>query len=80
MRVGRKEVDIVSPDTEMVGEYANGVLLRRYVRGADADEPLVWYDSSDGFQRRWLRADERGSIIGWSDGSGVMRATFSYGP
>lgn len=65
---------------QMVGEYNSGVLLRRYVRGADADEPLVWYDASDGFQRRWLHADERGSIIGWSDGSGVMRATFTYGP
>jgi YD repeat-containing protein len=65
---------------QLAGEYNSGVLLRRYVHGADADEPLVWYDSADGFQRRWLHADERGSIIGWSDGSGVMRATFSYGP
>lgn len=50
----------------MVGEYAaSGTLLRRYVHGSDmkADDPLVWYEGSGTADRRWLYADERGSIV-----------------
>lgn len=47
-----------------------GSVLRRYVPGPGIDEPLVWYEGSGTTDRRWLQADERGSIIALSNGSG----------
>ncbi len=64
---------------EMVAEYdASNQLLRRYVYGAATDEPLVWYEGSGAATRRWLHADERGSIIAISDASGSELAINSY--
>jgi RHS repeat-associated protein len=48
-----------------------GTLLRRYVFGPGSDSPLVWYEGSGTTDRRWLHADERGSIIAVTNGSGV---------
>jgi RHS repeat-associated protein len=45
----------------------NGVLYRRYVPGPDVDETLVWYDSADTSQRRWLLANEEGSVTAITD-------------
>ena len=45
-------------------------LLRRYVHGPGIDEPLVWYEGAGTSDRRWLHADERGSIVGAFDSSG----------
>jgi RHS repeat-associated protein len=42
------------------------------------DEPLVWYEGSGTGDRRWLHADERGSIVAVSDGTGASIATNSY--
>lgn len=57
----------------LVAEYdASDQLLRRYVHGAAADEPLVWYEGSGTATRRWLHADERGSIIAISDANGAQ--------
>ena len=36
------------------------------------DEPLVWYEGAGLSTRRWLHADERGSVIAASDGSGNL--------
>src|SRR3954466_15137820 len=36
-------------------------LLRSYVYGPGADEPLVWYEMPGGFARKFLRADRQGS-------------------
>lgn len=67
----------------LVAEYdGSGNLLHRYVHGAWVDEPIVWYVGADTSQRRWLHADNRGSIIAWSDASGSVNQTqtFAYGP
>ncbi|WP_116811997.1 RHS repeat-associated core domain-containing protein [Steroidobacter cummioxidans] len=57
----------------LVAEYnASNQLLRRYVHGAAVDEPLVWYEGNGTATRRWLHADERGSIIAISDASGAL--------
>jgi len=65
---------------EIATEVANpsGAVLRRYVTGANADEPLVWYEGSGTNDRRWLIADERGSIVAVTDASGNSIATNSY--
>lgn len=61
-----------------VEQNASGIVLRRYVHGPGMDEPLVWYEGSGTSNRRWLHADERGSIIAVSDGTGASIATNRY--
>ena len=41
----------------------SNLLTRRYVHGPGMDEPLVWYEGSGTADRRWLLADERGSVV-----------------
>lgn len=55
----------------MIGEYnGSNVLQRRFVPGPATDEPVVWYEGSGTSDRRWLQADERGSIVTIMDASG----------
>jgi RHS repeat-associated protein len=61
-------------------EYdGTGTMLRRYVHGSGTDVPLVWYEGSTLTDRRWLHADERGSVIATSDGTGTA-TQYLYGP
>ena len=63
----------------LVAEYdGTNALLRRYVHGAGVDEPLVWYEGSGTSNRRFLHADERGSIVALTDSNGAIIATNSY--
>lgn len=52
--------------------------LRRYVYGPNVDEPLVWYEGSDFSDKRYLVADERGSIAAVTNSSGVATSINSY--
>jgi RHS repeat-associated protein len=65
--------------TELIQERSpsNG-LARRYVHGPGTDEPLVWYEGAGTTDRRWLHADERGSIIAVSNSAGSVIAINSY--
>ena len=64
----------------LVAEYnAAGTLQRRYVHGAGVDEPLLWYEGAALTDRRHLHSDERGSVIAWSNSSGVG-TLYTYGP
>ncbi|MBA3811548.1 MAG: RHS repeat-associated core domain-containing protein [Caulobacteraceae bacterium] len=66
---------------DLVAEYdASGNILRRHVFGPGVDEPLVWYQGPGTSDRRWLRADDAGSIIGWSDSAGALIAARGYDP
>ncbi|MCI4590405.1 hypothetical protein MOK15_09895 [Sphingobium sp. BYY-5] len=64
----------------MAAEVANpsGAITRRYVYGPGADEPVVWYEGSGTTDRRWLHADERGSIIAVTNSSGASLGTNRY--
>jgi RHS repeat-associated protein len=64
----------------MISEVDNpsGTVLRRYIYGPGDDEPLVWYEGSGTNDRRWLHADERGSVVAVTDGSGNAIAINSY--
>lgn len=64
----------------LVAEYsATNQLKHRYVFGPDVDEPVVWYDVTSGSGvRRWLHADERGSVIATSNASGSAYAVSQY--
>ncbi len=67
----------------LVAEYdAAGTMLRRYVHGAaeGIDDPLVWFEGASvaDSARRYLFADERGSIVAVTDGNGNALAINSY--
>jgi RHS repeat-associated protein len=55
-----------------------GSIWHRFVHGASVDEPLVWYKGSGTGNRRFLIADERGSIIAVTNSSGAIRDINTY--
>jgi RHS repeat-associated protein len=57
---------------------APNAILRRYVHGPGVDEPLVWYEGSGTTDRRFLHADERGSIVAISDSAGNVTNINKY--
>ncbi len=65
----------------LAGKYdSSHNILRRYVPGPGADEPVVWYEGAGVTDRRWLHADTQGSVIGYSDSGGNSKATYGYSP
>lgn len=64
----------------IIAEVASpsNTMLRRYVPGPGTDEPIVWYEGTGVTDRRFLQADERGSIISITDGAGNRLATNTY--
>jgi RHS repeat-associated protein len=62
---------------QLMLEYAGGI-TKRYVHGPGTDEPLVQYDGPTTANRKWLHADERGSIVALSDASGAKFAINTY--
>jgi RHS repeat-associated protein len=63
----------------MVAEYnATNVLQRRYVHGVGTDEPILSYEGSVLTNKRYLIADERGSIIAVTNAAGTSTATNKY--
>ncbi len=79
--VGAAVTAFLYDGADLVAEYNSaGALVRRYVHGPAVDEPLVWYEGSGTTDRRWLHADERGSVVAVSNSSGASIATYSYGP
>jgi RHS repeat-associated protein len=64
---------------KLITEISNiNVILRRYVHGPEPDEPLVWYEGTGTSDRRWLHADERGSVTAISNASGAALTVNSY--
>ncbi len=64
--------------TRLVTEWSGGVIAKRYVHGAGVDEPVLWYEGSGAGQRRWLDADERGSIVRVTNDAGTAVAVNTY--
>jgi RHS repeat-associated protein len=62
----------------MTAQGGTDALQRRYVHGPGTDEPLVWYAGAGTTDRRWLHADERGSVIAITDGTGAAMALNRY--
>jgi RHS repeat-associated protein len=64
---------------DLIAEYdAAGNMTRRYVHGPGVDEPILAYTGSGTGTRRWLHADERGSIVAESNSSGIVEQINSY--
>jgi RHS repeat-associated protein len=53
-------------------------MLRRHVHGPGTDEPLVTYEGASLTDKRYLHADERGSIIAISNASGQVTQINAY--
>ncbi len=65
--------------TDMISEYNSAnQLQRRFVHGFGTDNPLVWYEGSGTSDRRYIHADERGSVIALSNNSGTLIGTNAY--
>jgi RHS repeat-associated protein len=63
----------------MAAEYnSTNALQRRFVFAPGLDQPIVWYEGTGTTDRRFLSADERGSIIAVSNSSGVKLSTNGY--
>jgi RHS repeat-associated protein len=61
----------------IVGEYdTSGNLVFRYVMGAGTDEPLLAINGSG--TKKYLQADERGSIVARTDSSGALARANAY--
>jgi RHS repeat-associated protein len=66
--------------SEATAELENGTYAfkRRFVFGPGTDEPIVWYEGTGTSDRRFLHADERGSIVAVSNGSGAVTNINTY--
>ena len=64
---------------DMIAEYNSAsALTRRYVHGPGIDSPIVWYEGAGTNDRRFLHADERGSIVAVSNASGGLIRINTY--
>lgn len=61
-----------------IAANAGWATLRRYVPGPNPDETIVWYEGAGLNDRRWLQADERGSVIAVTDSGGNAIALNKY--
>ena len=59
-------------------DFSSGAITKRYVPGPGTDEPIVWYEGPTTNNRRWMQADERGSIVNLTDASGNTFAINTY--
>jgi RHS repeat-associated protein len=61
-----------------VDPASSNAVTRRYVWGPGADEPLIWYEGAGTASKRYLVADERGSVVAVTDSSGNALALNTY--
>ena len=59
-------------------DSSTGAVRRRYVPGPGTDEPVLWYEGSGTSDKRWLVADERGSVVAVTNASGNAINIKSY--
>jgi RHS repeat-associated protein len=57
---------------------ASGTVLRRYVHGPGADDPLLWYEGPGLTGLRSLQVDHQGSVVSVADSGGNLIGLNSY--
>jgi len=72
--------DYLYDGPDLIAQYSGTTILRRFVHGVGSDEPLVWFEGSATNAPKFLHADERGSIITVSDGTGNAAGSVKYSP
>ncbi len=76
---GAAETRFLYDGPDLIAEQtSNSTTLRRYVYGPGTDEPLIWYEGGGLSNRRWLHADERGSVIAVTNDAGAAIAINRY--
>ncbi len=82
VQVGSTTTEYLYDGGDLIAQYNGSATtpLRRFVHGANADEPLVVYEGSGTTNKSWLHADERGSIIAATNASGVAASSVKYRP
>jgi RHS repeat-associated protein len=77
-----KRTHFLHDGDELVAQYDHyGNMLRRFVHGGGAgDDPMVWFEGNTdaASARRFLYADERGSITAVTDTNGNVTAVNTY--
>ena len=77
--VGSTTTRMASDGLNLIAEYnGSNTLQRRYVHGPGMDEPLVWYEGAGTTDRRWFHADERGTVVKVTTGTGATLTTNTY--
>jgi len=74
-RVGSSAINYFLFDgDDLIGEFdgSTGAQTRRYVTGPSDDDPQVWYQGSGLTDRRYYHADQQGSIVAVSNGTGLL--------
>ncbi|MDN7134969.1 RHS repeat-associated core domain-containing protein [Pseudidiomarina terrestris] len=72
-------IDYLYDGDELVAEYSSsGTLLRRFIHGLGNDDPVIRYEGAGVNARRYLLADERGSIIAEMTGNGGLLQAHQY--
>ncbi|WP_430445273.1 RHS repeat domain-containing protein [Sphingorhabdus contaminans] len=79
--VGASMTRFLYDGDELISEYdAAGTILRRYVHGPGADDPLVWFEGSGvgtAVTRR-LRTNHQGSVVVVANNAGAALSVNSY--
>ncbi len=64
---------------DMIAEYdASGNITRRYVHGPGTDNPFLWYEGAGTSDKRYMMADERGSITAITGSTGAVINVNAY--
>lgn len=66
------------PNRLIEAPTTSSAISRRYVFGLGDDEALVWYEGSGTSDRRYLHAENQGSVIAISDGAGAVSNVNNY--
>ncbi len=62
----------------MAEYHSTGTLLRRFIHGLGNDDPVIRYEGAGVNARRYLLADERGSIIAEMTANGALLQAHQY--
>ncbi|MCR6653107.1 MAG: RHS repeat-associated core domain-containing protein [Cellvibrionaceae bacterium] len=84
-QIGRKngtKIYFLYDGDNLVAEYQNGVMTKRYVHGDGMQAPLVSYDSSslNNSAVKFLHTNHQGSVIALTDSEGNATAVNTYDP
>lgn len=80
---GSNTTSFVYDGNRIAVEYnGSGTLTQRYVFPESGDDPMVWYDGATmaASDRRYLLANQQGSIVAVTDDAGTSIAINQYGP
>jgi RHS repeat-associated protein len=78
---GSGQATFLFAGSQIIGEYdANANITYRYIPGPGTDETALIYDGPGTATPWWLHADQQGSTVAWSNGSGASLGSQAYDP